>query len=137
MKYWLLSLSMFICFQGLAQERTPTADPLLPVALASGNLFSKSGFATYYHRKFEGRRTASGERYRGAKLTAAHKTLPFGTIVTVTNLSSGKSVEVEINDRGPFSKKYMIDVSEAAAKELGFYKKGHSQVEISYALPVE
>jgi len=97
----------------------------------------KTGFATYYARKFEGRKTTSGSRYRGKKLTAAHLTLPFGTIVTVTNIDNGKTVDVEVNDRGPHSKKYMIDLSEAAAKELGFYKKGQSRVEISYQLPEE
>ena len=95
----------------------------------------KTGLATYYARKFEGRRTTSGTRYRGKKLTAAHLSLPFGTIVTVTNLDNGKTVDVEVNDRGPHSKKYMIDLSEAAAKELGFYRKGQSRVEISYQLP--
>ena len=92
----------------------------------------KTGLATYYHRRFEGRRTTSGAKYRGKKFTAAHRTLPFGTIVTVTKLSNGKTVDVEINDRGPYTRKYIIDVSEGAAKELGFFKKGQSKVSISY-----
>lgn len=104
---------------------------------AGSNIISKTGYATYYARKFEGRKTSSGARYRASKLTAAHLRLPFGTIVTVTNLSNGKSVEVEVNDRGPHSKKFIIDVSASAAKELGFYGKGISQVEISYRLPEE
>jgi len=93
---------------------------------------TKTGLATYYHRKFEGHRTTSGARYRGKKYTAAHMSLPLGTIVTVTNLSNGKSVEVEINDRGPHSRRYIIDVSESAAKDLGFFNKGQSRVTISY-----
>lgn len=93
---------------------------------------SKTGLATYYHHKFEGRRTTSGAKYRRLKFTAAHMTLPLGTIVTVTNISNGKSVDVEINDRGPHSRRYIIDVSECAAKELGFFNKGQSEVTISY-----
>ena len=93
---------------------------------------TKTGLATYYHRKFEGRKTTSGARYRRKRLTAAHRSLPLGTIVTVTNLSNGKSVDVEINDRGPYTKKYLIDVSEGAARELGFFNQGQSRVAISY-----
>lgn len=100
----------------------------------SAREITKTGYATYYAKKFEGRRTTSGVRYRGKKMTAAHLKLPFGTIVTVTNLENGKSVDVEVNDRGPHSRKYMIDLSEGAAKELGFYRKGQSKVEISYHL---
>lgn len=92
----------------------------------------KTGLATYYAKRFEGRRTTSGKKYRASKLTAAHRTLPFGTVVTVTNLSNGKSVDVVVNDRGPFTRKYIIDISESAAKILGFYKKGQSRVEITY-----
>ncbi|MBC7567455.1 MAG: septal ring lytic transglycosylase RlpA family protein [Pedobacter sp.] len=105
------------------------------VATTNSKISLKTGFATYYARKFEGRKTTSGIRYRGKKLTAAHLTLPFGTIVTVTNLENGKTVDVVVNDRGPHSKKYMIDLSEAAAVQLGFFKKGQSRVEISYQLP--
>jgi len=103
----------------------------------SANTVTKTGYATYYAKKFEGRRTTSGAKYRAKKMTAAHLRLPFGTIVTVTNLSNGKSVDVEVNDRGPHSRKYMIDLSEGAAKELGFYRLGQSKVEISYTLPEE
>lgn len=102
----------------------------------SSKLISKMVYATYYARKFEGRKTASGVRYRGKKMTAAHMNLPFGTIVTVTNPANGESVEVEVNDRGPHSRKFKIDLSEAAAKALGFFGKGVAKVEISY-LPGE
>ncbi|TKC05503.1 septal ring lytic transglycosylase RlpA family protein [Pedobacter polaris] len=95
----------------------------------------KTLFTTYYAKKFEGRKTTSGERYRAAKLTAAHRTLPFGTIVTVKNLVSGKIVIVRINDRGPFSKKFSLDLSESAAKALGIYRLGYAKVEVSYARP--
>lgn len=95
---------------------------------------NKTIFATYYHKKFEGRKTASGVRYRAEKLTAAHLTLPFGTEVTVTNPSNGKSVVVVVNDRGPHSKKVQIDLSYKAARELGIVAKGIAKVEISYSL---
>jgi rare lipoprotein A len=124
MKYCLLLLSMLLFVQVNAQQDTTSTDDSI--------IRSRTGLATYYHRKFEGRRTTSGAKYRGKKFTAAHLTLPFGTIVTVTNLDNGKSVDVEINDRGPYGKKYIIDVSEHAAKKLGFWKNGQSRVTISY-----
>ena len=74
--------------------------------------------ASYYHDKFVGRKTANGEIFSNDKLTAAHKTLPFGTRVKVTNLSTDKSVVVTINDRGPFIKGRQIDLSKAAFKEI-------------------
>ncbi|MET3112437.1 rare lipoprotein A [Pedobacter sp. CG_S7] len=123
MKYCLILMSMFLFLKVHAQEEKTQH---------FSKLRTKSGYATYYAKKFEGRKTTSGEKYRSVKLTAAHRTLPFGTIVTVTNLNNGKSVDVEVNDRGPFTQKYIIDISEGAAKLLGFYKKGHSRVEISY-----
>nr|WP_285059863.1 septal ring lytic transglycosylase RlpA family protein [Pedobacter ginsengisoli] len=109
----------------------------LDVIDKTSRIFSETVYATYYASKFEGRRTTSGVRYRGKKLTAAHLTLPFGTIVTVTNPDNGRSVDVEINDRGPHSKKFKIDVSAAAAKALGFYGKGVARLEISYATEKE
>lgn len=89
-------------------------------------------FTTYYAKKFEGRKTTSGERYRSSKFTAAHRTLPFGTIIKVKNLHNGKTVEVRVNDRGPFSKKFALDISRAAAKALGIFNLGYARVEISY-----
>jgi len=77
-------------------------------------LFKKSAHASYYADKFHGRRTASGRLYNKTKLTAAHKSLPFGTVVRVTNEASGKSVVVEITDRGPFVRGREIDLSRKA-----------------------
>ena len=77
------------------------------------------GYASYYHNKFHGRRTASGKRYDKNRMTCAHLRFPFGTILRVTNLRTGKEVEVEVTDRGPYSHKYIIDLSLRAAKELG------------------
>jgi rare lipoprotein A len=89
------------------------------------------GSASYYAAKFHGRRTANGETFNNRAMTAAHRTLPFGTRVRVTNPSSGASVVVRINDRGPFTKGRMIDVSRAAAEQLGLIARGHATVELA------
>ncbi|MCU0946987.1 MAG: septal ring lytic transglycosylase RlpA family protein [Porphyrobacter sp.] len=89
------------------------------------------GTASYYAGKFEGRPTANGERYRAAELTAAHRSLPFGSKVRVTNPATGKSVIVRINDRGPFTPGRVIDVSRSAAEELGLIARGHAPVELA------
>lgn len=90
-----------------------------------------SGMASYYAAKFNGRRTASGERFDVSAMTAAHRTLPFGSRVRVTNPANGRSVVVRINDRGPFTRGRTIDVSPAAAEQLGLIARGHGRVELS------
>lgn len=89
------------------------------------------GIASYYGRRFHGRRTASGERFDMNAMTAAHRTLPFGSLVEVTNPRTGKRVTVRINDRGPFHSDRVIDVSRAAASELGLFQRGHDTVELT------
>jgi rare lipoprotein A len=88
------------------------------------------GSASYYAHKFHGRRTASGETFDNGAMTAAHRTLPFGSLVRVTNPATGQSVVVRINDRGPFTRGRMIDVSRAAAEQLGLVARGHATVEL-------
>ncbi len=88
------------------------------------------GMASWYGRSFQGRPTASGERYNTNALTAAHRTLKFGTKVKVTNLNNGRSVIVRINDRGPFTKGRIIDLSGAAANKIGMIKTGVAPVKI-------
>lgn len=88
------------------------------------------GVAAWYGGKFHGRKTASGERFDKNALTAAHRELPFGAVVRVVDASSGRSVVVRINDRGPFNKRRVIDLSEAAARELDMIDRGVAQVEI-------
>ena len=88
-----------------------------------------SGVVSWYGGKFHGRKTASGEVYDKSELTAAHKTLPFGTKVKVTNIRNGKSVVVEINDRGPYVKSRVLDLSQAAFNEIGHTNSGVMQVE--------
>lgn len=97
--------------------------------------FTQTGRASWYGRQFHGRLTASGERYDMNLMTAAHKTLPIPSYARVTNLSNGKSVVVRINDRGPFHGSRVIDVSQAAARSLGFINSGVANVRVEQILP--
>lgn len=101
---------------------------LLAGLLSSQNDSIQQGKASYYAKKFEGRKTASGQKFSNKELTAAHKTLPFGTKVKVTNLKNDKMVVVIINDRLPKKSKRIIDLSQAAARELDFIKAGITPV---------
>ena len=97
----------------------------------------ESGWCSYYGREFYHRRTASGERLDPNQLTAAHRTLPFGTRVRVTNLANGRRVVVRINDRGPFRKDRVLDVTPAVARRLGFTNAGlaHVRLDVLGKLP--
>jgi rare lipoprotein A len=88
----------------------------------------QTGRAAFYHTTFQGRRTASGELFDHTELTAAHKTLPFGTLVRVINLRNNKSVIVRVNDRGPMQPDRVIDVTRRAAGLLGFIQQGMTRV---------
>ena len=101
---------------------------LISIAISVAQI--QKGTASFYADKFEGKQTASGEKYKHKKLTAAHKSLPFGTIVKVTNLDNGLSVEVRINDRGPFVENRIIDLSRSAAEKLKFINQGLEEVQI-------
>lgn len=97
--------------------------------------FTQIGQASWYGKAFHGRKTAGGERFDMNKLTAAHPTLPIPSYARVTNLKNGKSVVVRINDRGPFHSKRIIDVSQAAAKALGFLSQGVANVKVERLVP--
>lgn len=90
----------------------------------------EEGAASYYSAQLEGRPTASGEPYRGERLTCAHPEYPFGSVVRVTSLENGRSVEVVVNDRGPFVRGRIIDLSLAAARELGMVGRGVVRVRV-------
>ncbi len=111
----------------------PPAEPAPPEPQSIRNL--GSGIASYYGRRFNGRKTANGERFNMRELTAAHKTLPFGSLVRVTNPRNGRAVTVRINDRGPFVKGRVIDLSRAAAREIGMISRGHARVELELVAP--
>jgi rare lipoprotein A len=99
-----------------------------PTSSVSGH--SDTGQASYYGNEFHGRKTANGERFDQGKLTAAHRTLPFGTRVKVTNTQNGKTVVVRVNDRGPFVKGRIIDLSSSAFKNIASLNAGVVPVRI-------
>ena len=99
---------------------TACATPPQPAPGAAG----ETGLASYYADRFHGRKTASGERYDRDDFTAAHRRLPFGTRVRVTRTDTGQTVVVRVNDRGPFVKGRVIDLSYAAARKIGMLRKG-------------
>lgn len=106
-------------------------DPPIEIEPAPTSRALGTGIASYYGRRFHGRRTANGERFNMNALTAAHRTLPFGSLVEVTNPRNGRSVVVRINDRGPFVRGRTIDLSRAAAQQLGMISRGHARVELA------
>lgn len=99
--------------------------------------FSQTGRASWYGPGFHGKKTSSGERFDMNALTAAHRTLPISSRVRVTNLANGKSVVVRINDRGPYHGNRVMDLSKAAAQELGFIRTGTAQVKIEPLAPAD
>ncbi len=90
----------------------------------------EEGLASYYGRRFQGRRTASGQRYDAEAFTCAHRSLPFGTRLRITDLESGRSVVVTVNDRGPAVRGRVVDVSLAAARALDLVKRGVTRVRL-------
>lgn len=108
---------------GCSANRRPETRP-------SGVRPLEKGTASWYGIKFHGRQTASGERYDMNELTAAHPSLPFGTLLEVRNVRNGKSVVVRVNDRGPFSKNRILDLSFGAAREIGLVLSGTAPVEL-------
>jgi len=106
---------------------------LFPCFAQDTELFQQEGIASWYGREFDGRPTASGEIFDSSRLTAAHPSLPFGTMLIVTNLHNNKSVTVRINDRGPFVPARIIDISRAAAEQLDMIVTGTAPVKIESA----
>ncbi len=117
------------------ENQEPSPAPTLPTVTSSTVI--GTGLASWYGARHHGKRTASGEIFDQNKFTAAHRTLPWRSIVKVTNLDNGKSVEVRINDRGPFTKGRIIDLSRAAAKALGMLELGVSPVRMELLSPGE
>ena len=115
----LLALPFYLAAVQQAEGRSP--GPMLEVF---------TGGATFYSDSFHGKKTANGERYNKNEFTAAHRSLPLGTIVRVTNLSNGNNLLVRINDRGPGKKKLILDVSRAAASKLNMIRRGVISVQV-------
>jgi rare lipoprotein A len=116
MKEWTLYLLSVVVLVGLV------------VLYQAAGPYYEVGIASWYGPGFDGNRTANGEVYDMDGISAAHKTLPFGTVVRVVEFSTGKSIVVRINDRGPFIEGRIIDLSKGAAKELGIIDKGITKV---------
>ncbi|WP_395007385.1 septal ring lytic transglycosylase RlpA family protein [Undibacterium sp.] len=114
-------------YKVFGKNYTPINDSTTP--------FKQKGFASWYGKKFHGKRTSSGEPYDMYKVTAAHPTLPIPSYARVTNLSNGKQIIVRINDRGPFHSNRIMDLSYTAALKLGYLSKGSSEVELERLLP--
>ena len=109
--YLLIVAVLLLCFKGFSQT-------------------AQTGMASYYHDKFDGRPTASGEAYKAVEMTAAHASLPFGTLLRVTNVDNAQSVIVRVNDRGPFVGDRILDLSKAAAMALDLLDRGVALVRI-------
>ncbi len=120
------ALSLSAALVPAASAQTAAAAGTSGVAVTPFEL----GMASFFAAEMAGRRTANGETCDPATLTAAHRTLPFGTKLRVTNPANGKSVVVRINDRGPFARGRVIDLSRAAAAEIGLVQRGHGHVEL-------
>ncbi|MEE1876128.1 septal ring lytic transglycosylase RlpA family protein [Altererythrobacter litoralis] len=131
---WLLPLALAssaaLAQDGEAAGEIPIAEEAPATSPVEVIQHLGSGRASYYGRRFHGRPTASGESFDMHAMTAAHRTLPFGSLVRVTNVANGRSVVVRINDRGPFHGNRVIDVSRAAATELGLIAPGSGEVDL-------
>lgn len=117
---------------GCAERLTTPVDTVSPTIApnSASTTFNQRGKASFYARMHHGQRTANGETHDQNSLVAAHRSLPFGTRVKVTNLSNGKQVIVRINDRGPFVRGRIIDLSQAAARRIGMLEQGVARVRI-------
>jgi rare lipoprotein A (peptidoglycan hydrolase) len=115
----------------IAKIPSPPETEQAPPATSQPTMM-ETGVASWYGPKFHGKLTASGEVFNQEKFTAAHQTLPWGSRVKVTNLANGKSVDVRINDRGPFGKGRIIDLSRAAARALGIVGRGLTTVRVEW-----
>ncbi len=139
--YFLKQCGLILC--GLCVLTVLTAQELITRSVNKNGAiqqyqfsYFETGTASWYGAEFHGRKTANGELFDKNSLTAAHKTLPFNTLVLVRNLANGREVLVRINDRGPFAKGRIIDLSEAGARELGMLGTGTAQVVLYIMQPM-
>jgi rare lipoprotein A len=132
----LLLIAFALLITGCAKKRRVVPAPPHAVASLPRVGYEETGIASWYGHPYHGRPSSSGEIYDMEKLTAAHRTLPFGTVVEVRNLANGRTVQVRINDRGPFVDGRIIDLSRAAAVAIGMWGAGTAKVRIRVvALP--
>lgn len=134
--YCLLVASLLTsCTRSHVPPPAPAPRPLPPDTTPVPDFRVEYGTATWYGRERHGRRTANGEIFDSDKLTAAHRTAPLDTYARVTNLANGRTVWVRINDRGPAIKKHVLDLSYAAARQLGMVHAGITRVKIEFLAP--
>lgn len=128
LRIWIIFASLFGLFlsSGCGRKKAPATAAMRRVKLG----YQENGIASWYGRPYHGRATASGEIYDMERLTAAHPRLPFGVTTRVVNLGNGKSVEVRINDRGPFVRGRIIDLSRAAAQQIDLLGPGVTRVHL-------
>ncbi len=117
--------------------KAPTKMDAAAFAPVAGEHYRQTGRASWYGGEFHGRRTANGETFDRHDFTAAHRTLPFGTVLRVTNLRNGRSILVRVNDRGPYVGTRVIDLSYAAAKEIGMTHRGVARVRVEAVEPTK
>jgi rare lipoprotein A len=122
-RQFLVAVALLLIAAGCATKRAPAVDPV-----KKGH--QERGLASWYGKKYHGRTTANGERFDMRDVSAAHRTLPFGTVVKVTNLENGRTLKVRINDRGPFVDGRIIDLSKKAAQKLGMVEAGVVRVKL-------
>jgi rare lipoprotein A len=127
---WVLAGAVLLTGCAGAPERPPGVTQARAYEAVPSPDHGQVGVASWYGPGFHGRRTASGQRFDMHALTAAHPTLPFGTRVKVTNLANGRSVVLVVNDRGPFVRGRIIDVSHHGAEHLGFVRAGTARVRV-------
>lgn len=124
--FYILSTACLFLVVGCGGKKRVKLPPPIPATLG----WTEKGIASWYGRPYHGRTTSNGERYNMNKISAAHKSLPFGTWVRVTNLGNNKAIEVRINDRGPFVKGRIIDLSFAAARKIDMIEPGTARVKL-------
>ncbi len=130
-----LAMLSAACATAVKEPGSPAPEPPAAVTAPTATavperIYREAGIASWYGKEFQGKKTASGEAFDMNGFTAAHRTLPLGTVIRVTNLDNSKTVQVTINDRGPFVKNWVLVVSYGAARELGFIEQGTARVEI-------
>ena len=119
------------CSSSHSVSKGPRTSSRTSPRAAPRGAYTQTGLGSYYAAKFAGRSTASGSIYRPGEMTAAHNTLPFGTLIRVTNTRNGRSVEVTVTDRGPHTKGYIVDVSRRAAVQLDIIEAGVVPVQLT------
>jgi rare lipoprotein A len=144
LRFFVIALACMTLSVSCAERKVPAETPAAssPAPLPSvpqapvGQIYRETGTASWYGKEFHGRKTASNEIFDMYGISAAHRTLPLGAVLRVTNLENYRSITVRVNDRGPFVKNRVLELSYGAAKELGFVAQGTARVKLETPEPV-